>query len=160
MYELSNTYRGHQKCCSVSSRSWVPQEWYMISSNLILDTDCLCSQAAPKDSGLDRWSVLLEFKRWFDRMDPLQHSYWHCQGRCFLHEYYLKGEAVLSLVHSVTPRVIGHKHEGRVRVLISEMGVSYKNTKFGDMENVTDCPATGRELTFLIFILPIFMKLV
>lgn len=150
MYELFNTYRGHQKNCSRSSRSWVPQEWYMISSHLILGTECLCYQAAPNDSGLDRWSVLLEFERWLDRMGPLQSSHWHCQGRCFLHGYYLKGELVVSLVYSVIPRVIGHKHEGHVRVLISKMGVSdYKNTKFGDMENVTDCPAQGRRLSFL-----------
>lgn len=57
---------------------------------------------------------------------------------------------MVSLVYSVIPRVIGHKHEGHVRVLISKMGVSdYKNTKFGDMENVTDCPAQGRRLSFL-----------
>lgn len=144
----------------MSSGSWVPQEWYLISSDLTLDTECLCSQATPKDSGMDRWSVLLEFERWFDRMGPLQSSYWHCQGRCFLHEYYLKGEPVVSLVHSVTPWIIGHKHEAHVIVLISKMGVSYKNTKFGDMGNVTDCPATGRKLSCLIFILLIFMKLV
>lgn len=29
----------------------------------------------------------------------------------FLHEFYLKSELVFSLVYSVTPRVIGHKHE-------------------------------------------------
>lgn len=29
----------------------------------------------------------------------------------FLHEFYLKSELVFSLVYSVSPRVIGHKHE-------------------------------------------------
>lgn len=45
---------------------------------------------------------------------------------------------MVSLVYSVTPRVIEHKHEAHVIVLINKMGESYKNTKFEDMENVTD----------------------
>lgn len=43
---------------------------------------------------------------------------------------------MVSLVHSVTPRVIGHKHQAHVIVLISKMkmDVKYKNIKFGGME--------------------------
>ena len=58
----------------------------------------------------------------------------------------MKREFGISLVLGVTPGVIGHKHEARVKVLISKMGVSYKNTKFGDMENVTDHSLTGSKL--------------
>lgn len=53
MYELSNSYREHQKICSVSSRSQVPQERHVISSHLTVGAECLCSQAAPADSGLE-----------------------------------------------------------------------------------------------------------
>lgn len=67
---------------------------------------------------------------------------------------------MVSLAHGVTPRVIGHKHEAHVIVLIRKMGVSSTNTKFGDMENVTDYPVTGSKLSCLHFILPVFMKLV
>lgn len=74
---------------------------------------------------------------------PLQSSYWLCQGLCFLHEYYLKGEPVVSVLHSVTAKGIGHEHKAHVIVLISKMGVSYRNTKFGDMENVTVLPQEG-----------------
>lgn len=65
----------------------------------------------------------------------------------------MKGELVVSLVYSVTSRVIGHKHEAHVIVLVSKMGVSYKNIKFGNMENVTGYLLTGSKLFCLNFIL-------
>lgn len=40
------------------------------------------------------------------------------------------------------------------------MGVSYKNTKFEDMENVTDYLLTDSKLSCLNFILLIFVTLV
>lgn len=73
----------------------------------------------------------------------------------------MKSVLAVSHTHSVTPRVIGHKHEPHVIVLISNMGVNYKNIKFGDMENLTDHPHRQlSKLSCLNFTLLIFVKLV
>lgn len=53
MYELCNSCRGHQNICYMPSRSEVPREWYLISCDLTVGAECLSSQAAPADSGLE-----------------------------------------------------------------------------------------------------------
>lgn len=58
---------------------------------------------------------------------------------------------MISLVLGVTPGIIGHKHEAYVRVLISKMGVSYKNIKCGDMESVTNHSLPGNKLCSLYY---------
>lgn len=58
-----------------------------------------------------------------------------------------KGELVISLVLGVTPGIIGRKHEAHV----SKMGVSYKNIKCGDMENVTNHSLPGSKFCCLYY---------
>lgn len=138
----------------------MPQQQYVVRFSLVLGAECLCPQAELKASGRDRPGSSSGSRSHLTGWASCRGSYWHCHGLNVSPRVALEGELVVSLVHSVTPAVIGHKHGAHVIELISKMGVSYKNTKFRDMENVTDCPLTGSKLYRLNFILPIFVRLV